>query len=49
MRLLYYALVVLFCTTACTHKDDKEKILAHADEIEKQVLRKILRHHSVVR
>lgn len=38
MKLLYYALVVLLCTTACTHKDDKEKILAHADEIEKQVL-----------
>lgn len=34
MRLLYYALVVLLCTTACTHKDDKEKILAHADEID---------------
>lgn len=38
MRFLYFALVALLCTTSCTHSVDKEKILAHADEIEKQVL-----------
>ena len=38
MRFLYFALVALLCTTSCTHSVDKEKILAHAEEIEKQVL-----------
>ena len=38
MRFLHFALIALFCTTACTHQVDKEKLLAHAKDIEKQVL-----------
>lgn len=38
MKLLFRALVVLLCTTACSRRMKKAMLLAHADDIEKQVL-----------